>query len=336
MKARFVAFLSSPTMFIWATAVIGVGILIALLVMIIAMPDIRAAAPPPTPTPDPFEFDVPLETAISIHDEDSELAAIMLASPAVLEIGPMSWRIIGQRVTGDNWRPHPGAETAVWVYGSLVNHIIFLGQTNDAQNLLETMSEGDPLTLTMGDGRINEFRLTGRQTFTAGQTANTLFNQNSPALTLVMALEGDQRLVITAANIYQQDDGELTIAYDPPPLGPLPEITLTGADISPDSTALVVNGAAVNNGDQDYVVTAEQITLESDGRAYLLLTVSPPLPWRVLPGEQIDFELAFFTPANTALFTLDGWLFELEFTYPEPEPEPTPEPEEEEAIEQDD
>ncbi|MFO7682560.1 MAG: DUF4352 domain-containing protein [Chloroflexota bacterium] len=92
-------------------------------------------------------------------------------------------------------------------------------------------------------------------------------------------------------------------------------ITLLGAVISEDQSALLMDGQITNLGTQPLVVNQENLSLRTnDGASFLLLATNPPFPWTIPPGQTLQFFVRYQNPqAETAVFTVLNQSFQLNF-----------------------
>jgi hypothetical protein len=99
------------------------------------------------------------------------------------------------------WDPDVGeGNTAVWVYGTVINYILGLPDTRQNQDLLENLAPGNEIVLALRDGFELRFAVTNRELIAANRS--DVFAQNTPGLTLVMLhARGDERLVVQAAYV---------------------------------------------------------------------------------------------------------------------------------------
>lgn len=92
-------------------------------------------------------------------------------------------------------------------------------------------------------------------------------------------------------------------------------ITLVGATITDDKSALLLDGQITNLGAQQVVVTQQDLSLRTtDGASFLLLATNPELPWTVPPGQTLQYFVRYQNPqATTAVFTVLNQPFQLDF-----------------------
>lgn len=92
-------------------------------------------------------------------------------------------------------------------------------------------------------------------------------------------------------------------------------ITLVGATITDDKSALLLDGQITNLGSQQIVVTQPDLSLRTaDGASFLLLATNPELPWTIPPGQTLQYFVRYQNPqAETAVFTVLNQSFQLDF-----------------------
>jgi hypothetical protein len=89
-------------------------------------------------------------------------------------------------------------------------------------------------------------------------------------------------------------------------------VQLQEANISEDGSSLIIVGHISNLGDQDLIVDVGDLSLTSQGTVFLMLSVNPAFPWRVGPGQTLQFLVTFQRPmGDTAIFTVLNQSFQL-------------------------
>lgn len=90
-------------------------------------------------------------------------------------------------------------------------------------------------------------------------------------------------------------------------------VSLARADISADLTSLILGGQIANLGDQAVLVNEADVKLETaDGSFYLMLSTNPPFPWKIDPGQSVQYVVTFQRPSEaTAVFTVLSQPFEI-------------------------
>lgn len=402
----------------------------------------------PGPTPDPTilsEYSLPSADAILV---DSGTPHSQVNAPISLTLKGLQFAVLPYQVRPDGEWHYPAGQsgTAVWVYGTVVNFVIGIEQTEANSALLRSLAPGDEITMTTTSGWQYHFGFAGREELES--PGADLFAQTQPKLTLVSlggeagtrlvvygeylmsvgeaeseqdeglsvslgeaALLGEIRVTVLGAS-YVYDDPELpqgwafylvdyqienlsqevldpnrfrmqlqdgegntysvnlpasqagtfgyllltippnTVAHGtagylvPAPLqGPklgwtfeqlgapenvvkvlidfespqetvdarqLATISLTRAELSGDRTLLSVWGTATNEGEDELVVTGEDITLSGEGSPMALRSADPAPPWTVEPGGTLSFRVVFQRPGSrTATFALLDQSFEI-------------------------
>ncbi len=80
----------------------------------------------------------------------------------------------------------------------------------------------------------------------------------------------------------------------------LAAVSLAGAELSGDRTLLTVWGVVVNNGEENLIVTLDDVTLRGADDLIALRAADPALPWTVQSGAAFSFRLAFQRPSSPA------------------------------------
>ena len=166
-----------------------IGIAAALAVIALALLLARGDAQTVDPTPTPADLS---------------------AWPVSMSITGKTFKIAPVAVSDGRWRIlSAGADSAEWIYGTVVNYVIGLYPTDETTALVDGLAEGDPITLDMNNGAELNFRMSGRQSVPTDAVAD-LFQQSRPGITLVVLGEGGaERLVVTG--LYDADREPPTI-----------------------------------------------------------------------------------------------------------------------------
>ncbi len=89
-------------------------------------------------------------------------------------------------------------------------------------------------------------------------------------------------------------------------------VDLVTAEISLDGTGLVLRGQLANTGTERLIINETELSLDSGGTFYLMLSTSPGFPWIVEPGQTLGYAVTFQRPAALdAIFTVLGRQFQL-------------------------
>ncbi len=187
--------------------VLALGVALAglcLLVVFMALL-LRGDGPPPissNPTPFPPAGAGGVGDVIIAGVSNAGAVSLTVNAPASLQIGAQSFTVRSEEVQADGrWNPQEvEGNTAVWVYGTLINYVLGLPESEFNRTLLESLSPGDNLFLRLRDGGELPFAVTNREVIAANRS--DVFAQNTPGLTLLMLRErGDERLVVQAAYV---------------------------------------------------------------------------------------------------------------------------------------
>ncbi|MCP4423129.1 MAG: DUF4352 domain-containing protein [Chloroflexi bacterium] len=184
-------------------ALIGVGfIAMVILVIVLLLRPNDDATIEATPTPlTTMAADKPLVVAVS----DTDTISVTLDVPATLQVGARSFAVQTQRVAADRaWAPtFNEPDTAVWVYGTIVNYIIGLADTEENRTLLEQLAPGDQMMLTTRNDVSYAFAFNSREQVLVGNP--DVYAQQTPGLTLLLVgSEGEDRLAVNGRYIVDE------------------------------------------------------------------------------------------------------------------------------------
>lgn len=247
-----------------------------------------------------------------------------LDPPRLLEIDGFQLTVVPQPLGETQF--WGGAELAAnqvgWLENSIVNYIFHLPTGRAYRDMLAAASQsGETIKLTTVQDRQFQFVVSrGAEQPTA--VSQQQIHQNSPAVTLVW-LDGDDSYILTGDYLPTLEDLATTgldqsftltsqetwdnVAYL--------SVRLDSADIQADGMQLLVRGAIVNSSLEEGVIGQPEITLTGDGLISQILSVNPPLPWRVPPGNsQIAFAITFQRPPDAEyVLTIGPQAFALTF-----------------------
>jgi hypothetical protein len=200
--------------------------------------DDRTAA---EPTPFPEGMGVTSAEPLVVGISEAETISVTLDLPATLRLGGQTFAVQSQALAADGlWSPQlSDAETAVWVYGTIINYIVGLPASTENRTLLTQLAPGDEVRLTTRGGI--DFTFTVDERRTVPVTERQIFAQNRPGITLVLmgdrADGADQRLVVKGS--YVVSESPALGASDLVELGETAQLddlqfTVTGATYLPD------------------------------------------------------------------------------------------------------
>ena len=148
----------------------------------------------PTPFPSPVAGQ---NDVIIAGISGSTPISLPLTIPSTLRVGGETFTVRPEPVGEDGvWDPDVAEQdTALWVYGSLINYIVGLPDTGDNRELLENLGAGDEIQLVLRSGNPLTFSVTNREVVANNRT--DVFAQNTPGITLILLrASGDERLVV--------------------------------------------------------------------------------------------------------------------------------------------
>lgn len=273
----------------------------------------------PTPTP-AAETDETVDTdtfpfqAIS----DSGAISVTMETPIFLDVAGTQFSVQAETLgeSGSWTPPNVNETTAAWVFGSVINYIFGLDDTDENRSLLEQLNEGEQVTLTTRSGAQSAFAVSSRQEV-AGDDRE-IFAQRAPGITLVMIQEDpeDFRLVVQGRYILsdtKQDaqGGQVVEMGETAQLENL-QITVTGASTQynrPEAPSgfgiFLIDYQAQNVGTAPFDTSRLSMVLADDfGNLYALNPTAsqlgnyPPLSGSVSPGQTILASVGFQIPSG--------------------------------------
>jgi hypothetical protein len=184
-----------PLLLAFGAILLGLCLLVVFAVLLLRGNGLVQGDGEPTPFP---SVDAGGESDVIISGISGSTAiSLSLNAPTSLQVGTRTFSVRPEPVGQDGqWEPDiDEAQTAQWVYGSLINYIIGLPNNDENRDLLETLSSGDELQLALRDGTQHRFAVTNREYISTERT--DVYNQNMPGITLILVADrGDERLVV--------------------------------------------------------------------------------------------------------------------------------------------
>ena len=166
------------------------------VVLVLLLRESGTADVTPTPfaeTTGPAGEAAPLVVGVS----DTDRISVTLDVPVSLGVGGQSFAVKTQTVAGDRiWSPtFENTDTAVWVYGSIINYVVGVPESDSNRALLEQLAPGDLMQLTTKSGVVHTFTFSSREQILVGNP--DVYTQHAPGLTLILVgTEGEERLVV--------------------------------------------------------------------------------------------------------------------------------------------
>ncbi|MCB8929172.1 MAG: hypothetical protein H6652_26500 [Ardenticatenaceae bacterium] len=161
-------------------------------------------------TPTPFasgEESALAGDPIVIGMSDSATISVTLDSPITLSLPGQQFNVQTQIIGADGtWTPTATEPaTAVWVYGTVVNYVVGLPDSDENRALLEGLAPGDEMMLATRGGTRFTFSFNSRTTVPV--TNRDIFAQTTPGITLViLGSEGTERLVVNGRYVVSETD----------------------------------------------------------------------------------------------------------------------------------
>lgn len=269
------------------------------------------------------------ESVLVVADvSDSPGISLTLNVPTTLIVGGKSFNVVGQNVdpTG-KWEPEfPDDDTAVWVFGTVVNYALGVDNSNENRAVLEGLEAGDEIRLVTQSGAEYVFVVTTREIVPNNRA--DIFNQQSPSATIVMLRsEGQDRLVVRGE--FQVTEGGTGAGNAPVVAGGAVELGETAQlgdyrmtvnsvsslfdrpEAPPGFMFFLVNYQIQNAGNVALDTANLRYELHDEfGNRYALNSVAsqlgsaPPLFGQLGPGEVRDASAGYQIPAGLTSPTL--------------------------------
>ncbi|MCZ7668959.1 MAG: hypothetical protein M5U34_18080 [Chloroflexi bacterium] len=120
----------------------------------------------PTPFATSVSSSISANTSIVQGIGPSDTVSVTLDIPATLTINGRSHSVQPQVIPADGaWNPDLDEAEAAWVFGTVINYVFGLPNTQEARSLLESMGPGDEFEMITQNGIPFVFRLTAWRWF---------------------------------------------------------------------------------------------------------------------------------------------------------------------------
>ncbi len=157
------------------------------------------ASPTPFPTVQATLAAGPIgEDTLVVGISDSATISVSLDVPVSLVLGDERFPVRQEVIGADgSWNPQiEGDKTATWVYGTIINYVIGLPDSEANQALLSQLTPGEEMIMTTRGGIDYTFTFNSRDV--VARTNLDIFAQTKPGLTVVLlGGEGEERIVVT-------------------------------------------------------------------------------------------------------------------------------------------
>ncbi len=187
------------------------------------------------------------ESAVIILS-DTETITQSLDIPVSIKLGGQTFIVVPQVVNdGGQFAPDEGEDTAVWLYGTIVNYVLLFNDSDNNRLLLEQIAPGNRIILRTQSGKEVPFTFASRETVPADDA--TVYSQTSPGLTMILASsDGESHLVVTG--LYDLDAVSQSAAQSIAELGEPVQLD----DLQVTATGAVYQLADASTGFANYLV----------------------------------------------------------------------------------
>jgi hypothetical protein len=160
--------------------------------------------------PTPFATDVsavlPMQTPIVQSISDTETISVTLDIPAMLTLNGRSYTVQPQLIPeSGSWTADVEADSAAWVFGTIVNYVFGLPETEDNRTVLELLEPGDEFEMVTQAGVPYLFSFESKETVMPGD--RDVYAQQSPGATIILTGGSEEdRLVVKGRYVVSETD----------------------------------------------------------------------------------------------------------------------------------
>ncbi|MBE2224728.1 MAG: DUF4352 domain-containing protein [Anaerolineae bacterium] len=160
--------------------------------------------------PTPFATDVsaalPVGTPLVQSISDTETISVTLDLPATLTLNGRSLIVQPQLIPGDGvWSPDVGEDSAAWVYGTIVNYVFGLPDTDENQTTLDLLGPGDEFEMVTQEGVPFVFSFESKEVVPA--TNRDIYTQQSPGATIILTGGPEEDRLVVKGRYVVSDTG---------------------------------------------------------------------------------------------------------------------------------
>ncbi len=192
----------------------------------------------PTPFPQGVGGQMGGDESLVVGVSDSATVSVTLDMPVSLQVDGRIYTVQPQILSADGiWSPEGlGENTAVWVYGSIINYVLGITATDDNRNFFQQLVPGDQIVLTTRGGTEHRFVFDSRAIYPASN--RDIFAQTIPGITLALLRDegAQERLVIRGTYVVPEASsgaGDVFALGETAQLENV-QVTVTGATYIPD------------------------------------------------------------------------------------------------------
>lgn len=162
--------------------------------------------------PTPFATDVssvlPLQTPVWNAVDGTGTISATVDIPATLTLNGRSFTIQPQLIPENGvWSPDVGDDSAAWVYGTIVNYVFGLPDTDDNQAVMDLLSPGDEFEMVTHEGIQYVFSFQSKDMVAASD--RDIYTQQSPGATIILTDgSAEERLVVKGRYVVPPDMGD--------------------------------------------------------------------------------------------------------------------------------
>ncbi len=187
----------------------GLALLGVIILSFLLLRDRQSGNADSVATPTPFA-----ETTTSISSEPiafgltgTESISVTLDVPLELIVGNKEFAVRSEQVAQNGeWSPTLAADNqAVWVFGSIVNYVVGISDSDENRALLENLQPGDEMTMSTQFGSTLTFSFETHQVVSRQNT--DVFRQTQPGISIfLVGSDGDERLVVNGRHVVTETD----------------------------------------------------------------------------------------------------------------------------------
>ncbi|MCB8962813.1 MAG: DUF4352 domain-containing protein [Ardenticatenales bacterium] len=274
------------------------------------------------------QFNLPVgNESLVVGISDNTVISVTLDAPILLDVAGRPFSLQRQALPpGGNWQPLAVEDegAGIWVYGTVVNYVVGLPDTDANRFMLDSLTTEDELVLTTQNGADYRFVFNSREDL--APAVSSIYAQNMPGITVILIGSDDetrtvvrgQYVVATAQTISGQDTTvELGQTAQ---LGDM-QVTVTGVVHQFDQAVApagfdfyLVDYQLQNLGAANVDPNNLRMTLrDSLGTQYAMNPLAsqvgnlPPLTSFVAPGQTVAASIGYQIPSGLTSPTL-SWV----------------------------
>jgi hypothetical protein len=160
----------------------------------------------PTPFATNISAGLPIQTPAWVVMDGTETISATVDIPATLTLNGRSFTVQPQLIPVDGaWSPDVDEDSAAWVYGTIVNYVFGLPDTEDNQTTFDLLGPGDEFEMVTQEGVPYVFSFESKNVVAASN--RDIYTQQSPGATIILTGGPEEDRLVVKGRYVVSDTG---------------------------------------------------------------------------------------------------------------------------------